>query len=509
MRRYLKDIDFNNIKKVKKDVVIIGTGIAGLYCAYNLSDRYSITILTKEEVTKSSSSLAQGGIAAVIDEDDRIEFHYEDTIIAGAGIGNKEAVKVIVNEGPKDIYNIMKIGVNFDHDEKGNLHMTMEGGHSKKRILHSGGDSTGKEIVEKLIGIVDKMENVEIVENSFGIDLITEDKKVYGILCSVSNEDVLYITSNVVISTGGIGQVYKFTTNPLVATGDGIAMAMRAGARLNNMEFVQFHPTGLYEENPRGRSFLITEAIRGEGGKLLDQKGKRFMDEFHERGELAPRDIVARGIFAQMKKDNSEYVYLDITEKDRGWIKNRFPTIYKHLFDMGVDIAKEYIKVCPVQHYIMGGIVTDLYGETEVGGLYACGEAACTGVHGANRLASNSTLECLVFARRCATDINIRRGSAKKREIAYKTKQYSKTIDSVKTIENIKEIMTKYGGIIRNKNGLEIGIGRLTEIKLELDSAKLSKQRDFEAYNMVMVSLQILRSALERTESLGAHFRED
>ena len=406
--RYAIDGSINIKNTDKHDVVIVGAGIAGLYTALNIDEKYSVCVLAKETVDISNSYLAQGGIAVVIAEDDDTKLHFQDTIIAGAGLCDENAVKVLVDEGPRDIRNLINMNVPFDINQYGDLSITREGGHRKNRVVHAGGDATGRETVKTLAFLVSQRENIKFYENSQFADIITDDKgAVSGAVVRHSDGTYTMIaTNNVVIATGGIGQVYKTSTNPAVATGDGIAAAVRAGANLRNIEFIQFHPTGMWSEKYDGRSFLISEAVRGEGGLLKNKDGVRFMLGKHELNELAPRDIVARGITHEMRRSGEDHVYLDITEKTDDHLKKRFPTIYNECLKKGIKISEDWIPVCPVQHYLMGGIQTTLDAETSVPGLYACGEAAYTGVHGANRLASNSMLECLVFGRRAAEKIN-------------------------------------------------------------------------------------------------------
>lgn len=512
MKRYLTNTDLSKAKIINTDVAIIGSGIAGLYAAYQLDNKLNCTLFTKQSIDDSSSNLAQGGIAAVTEKADRIEYHFNDTIKAGAGLCNKAAVQIIVEEGPNDIDELIKLGVNFDMDNKGNLLTAQEGGHRMRRILRSGGDATGAEIVEKLKLSVSKMNNVTVCLNSFVVDIITLNNKVYGLIIKKDDKFYVYKTNNIIIAAGGIGQIYRYTTNPSVATGDGMAIAHRAGAKLNHMEFVQFHPTGLYTiENRNNRCFLISEAVRGEGALLYNQAGERFMLGRHELCELAPRDIVAREIFKEIKSQKLPYVKLDVSHQSKKFLKERFPTIYKKCIDIGIDISKEFIPVGPVQHYMMGGIKTDLNGVTNIKGLFAIGEAANTGVHGGNRLASNSTLECVVFGRRCAKYIN-KNFDFEEIEINYhKNKISSKKsdIDIEAKIIDLKGIMIKFCGIVRNEYGLKIALNHTAELLDELENISLNTTRAMELYNMAQVSNEIVNAALNRTKSVGSHYRKD
>ena len=404
--RYLVDFDVHYLNKEICDVIIVGSGVAGLYSAINLDKSKKILILSKESMDENNSYLAQGGIAAAVAEGDLPKYHFEDTIKAGAGQCDNEAVSILVEQAPTDVEILCNIGTNFDRNVDGTLTTTREGGHRRFRIIHALGDATGRELIDSLLRECRMRENISIVENCFAVDVVTAKGSYAGLLVKQDNEYKYMMSKAIIFASGGIGQVYKNTTNANVITGDGIAMAYRAGAELSDMEFVQFHPTAMYSENLHENKFLISEALRGEGGILRNIAGKRFMPEYHEMAEVAPRDIVARAIFAEMKKTNSDFVYLDMTHKAPDLIKGRFPNIYKHCFERGIDMTKQFIPVCPVQHYFMGGIKTDLWGSTNIQGLYACGEAANTGVHGANRLASNSLLEGLVFGRRCAEKIN-------------------------------------------------------------------------------------------------------
>lgn len=387
----------------KYDVVIAGTGVAGLYAALNFSADVKILLLCKRNLVLSNSALAQGGVAAVVDTNhDNYKLHIADTLIAGGYKNKLDSLEVLVTEGPKDVLRLLDLGVDFDEDASGNLQMTLEGGHSRRRILHHK-DSTGREIVDKLIETVQKLPNVDIVEetqlcslnpvdNGFWVGLL-HDGELTQVSCGY-----------VILCTGGIGRVYQYTTNSAIATGDGIAMAYELGARIKNLRLVQFHPTAFAAEPDRER-FLISESVRGEGAILLNCDGERFMRRYDRREELAPRDVVSHCIMEEMKRTGSDRFYLDISFKDADYLKNRFPMIYARCLEEGVDITKDRIPIFPCQHYLMGGIDVDLQSQTTLDRLYACGECSHTGVHGLNRLASNSLLEALVFSRRAAQNI--------------------------------------------------------------------------------------------------------
>ena len=511
MRRYIFNQPTDEFVQHETDVAIIGSGIAGLYAAYNLKSDTKCVIFTKDDTDTSSSSLAQGGIAAVIESEDKFEYHFEDTMKAGAGMCDPDAVRTIVEEGPEDINRLIDLGIHFDTDSRGHLKTTMEGGHGKRRILHSGGDATGREIVRILKELVGGCPNITLHEDSFAVDILTDENGKVCALVTFDGQWHYYKTNHVIIAAGGIGQVYRYTTNPLVATGDGIAMAKRAGAEIVDMEFVQFHPTGFYSaENRNKQCFLISEAVRGEGGLLYNDKGERFMVGRHERCELAPRDIVAREIYREIENQASPYVKLDISYKDTDFLKNRFPTIYETCLNLGVDMTKSFIPVGPAQHYIMGGIKADLDGNTNIAGLYACGEAACTGVHGANRLASNSTLECLVFGRRTAQSINQKNlhcECSPVQDVKDNLKPADTNLEDERTA--LKGIMIKYCGILRSEKYLQAGHEKLKKIIDSLENCDLDSIEAMELYNMCIVGNEIFKGAIARKKSVGAHYRED
>ncbi len=509
--RYLINFNSDEIEKEYHDVIIIGSGIAGVYTALEIPEEFDVAIVTKETIDISNSVLAQGGIAVSLDKEDSPELHFKDTIVAGAGLCDEESVWVLVKEAASNIECICKYGVNFD--KKGDdLALTREGAHSKNRIIHAG-DTTGKEVCDKLIAEVKTRKNVVIKERVFAIDLITENNECKGIL--VYDEDSgtfkLYLSNFVICATGGFGQIYTNTTNPEVATGDGISLAYRAGAELMDMEFIQFHPTVLY--HPENKTFLISEAVRGEGAKLLNNKGKRFMPDYHELCELAPRDIVSRAIFAEMAKTDSTNVYLDISFKDKDYLENRFPNILKTCLSYGIDITKDTIPVSPAEHYCMGGIRTDVFGRTNIKGFYSCGEAACTGIHGANRLASNSLLEGLVFGHKISDLVKEELNDKDKRtvrlSINYFVPRQKIQLDKKEIKNKIQEIMTRYVGIIRDEKGLLNASNLINGYYEMIMNMDYSTIEDFELHNIVLLSKLVVESALERKESRGAHFRSD
>lgn len=512
--RYLVNFDAKDIPRDYFDVVIIGSGIAGVYTALQIDKSINVAVITKETIDISNSVLAQGGIAVSLDKDDSPECHFNDTIYAGAGLCNEETVWVLVSEAAENIEILCRYGVNFDRADNHQLILSREGAHSRNRIVHTG-DATGKEVCDTLIHALLKHDNVKIFERTYAIDIVTEGNRCAGLIAysEDSREFRLFLAGAVVCASGGYGQLYKYTTNPPVATGDGMALAYRAGCRLMDLEFVQFHPTVLY--HPENRSFLITEAVRGEGAILLNSRGERFMPEYHPMAELAPRDVVSRAIFCELQKTGSSHVYLDISHKDSEYIKNRFPTIYKTCMQYGIDITRDKIPVAPAAHYCMGGIMTDAYGRTVLEGFYACGEAACNGIHGANRLASNSLLEGLVFGRRIARELSSRilNGSLRKTELPEQLRFEKKTGEPLKDADILKSrlrsLMTEKVGIIRDEENLQQALMQVQEMKKETEGKALTEIEHWEFANMLTLAELVIKSALMRKESRGAHYRAD
>lgn len=511
--RYLVDFDTETLPHEFYDVVIVGSGIAGVYTALSAPRQAKVLIITKDTIDINNSVLAQGGIAVSLDQNDSPQLHFQDTLYAGAGLCDEETVNVLVNEAAENIATLCLYGVNFDRDAERRLSLTREGAHSMNRIIHTG-DATGKEVCDTLVRAVSDLDNVTIKERTFAIDLITQDNVCKGVLTSNEHGSELkaYYAPIVVCASGGYGQLYANTTNPEVATGDGAALAYRAGAELMDLEFVQFHPTVLF--HPENQSFLISEAVRGEGALLRNHKGELFMEKYHPMKELAPRDVVSRAIFQEMENTGAQHVYLDITHKDRSYLEQRFPTIFKTCLSYGIDMSKDYIPVAPSQHYSMGGIRTDAWGRTSIKGFYAVGEAACNGIHGANRLASNSLLEGLVFGRRIGRQIGEHLDELKKafgikpNLRAYKPR-VDKAVNAPQMKKALQELMTHNVGIVRSRESLENAMEKILEMRENLAHVHLKDTTMMELKNMLFLSSLLVKAALKRQESRGAHFRSD
>lgn len=507
--RYVIDFKLTELEMYKTDVLIIGSGIAGLYTALKISEGKDVILLSKTALTQSNTRYAQGGIAAVTAESDSPELHRQDTLIAGAGICLNEAVEVLVNEGPSCITDLIDYGTKFD-EENGAFALTKEGAHSQRRILHAQGDATGAEIVRALSKCALSNEKITILENHFTLDLVTHQGQCIGALVRKPDGQVIYIRANaIVLATGGAGQLYRYTTNPEIATGDGMAMAYRAGAYIKDVEFIQFHPTSLcYPGAPR---FLVSEAVRGEGAVLRNIKGERFMEKYHPLKELAPRDVVARAMVSEMESTGSTFVYLDITHESEELIKHRFPTIYKVCLRYGLDMVTDWIPVAPAAHYIMGGIKTDLYGETSTKRLFACGEVSCTGVHGANRLASNSLAEALVFGRRIAERIGELEDIGDEVPAVSFSLMRQHTMNNDTVMERklrLQKLMLAHVGLKRSERGLTKAVREL-ERYVKAFRMKVEKPEEMEYLNLLTCACLVANAALFREESRGGHYRED
>ncbi|TJF48128.1 L-aspartate oxidase [Escherichia coli] len=517
----------NTLPEHSCDVLIIGSGAAGLSLALRLADQHQVIVLSKGPVTEGSTFYAQGGIAAVFDETDSIDSHVEDTLIAGAGICDRHAVEFVASNARSCVQWLIDQGVLFDTHVQPNgeesYHLTREGGHSHRRILHAA-DATGREVQSTLVSKAQNHPNIRVLERSNAVDLIVSDKiglpgtrRVVGAWVWNRNKETVETchAKAVVLATGGASKVYQYTTNPDISSGDGIAMAWRAGCRVANLEFNQFHPTALY--HPQARNFLLTEALRGEGAYLKRPDGTRFMPDFDERGELAPRDIVARAIDHEMKRLGADCMFLDISHKPADFIRQHFPMIYEKLLGLGIDLTQEPIPIVPAAHYTCGGVMVDDHGRTDVEGLYAIGEVSYTGLHGANRMASNSLLECLVYGWLAAEDITRRMPYAHGVSTLppWDESRVENPDERVVIQHNWHELrlfMWDYVGIVRTTKRLERALRRITMLQQEIDEyyAHFRVSNNLlELRNLVQVAELIVRCAMMRKESRGLHFTLD
>ncbi len=516
------------IGAIKTDFLVIGSGVAGLTAAYKLSRLGEVTIITKKFDFESNTNYAQGGIASVFSKTDDPDKHFKDTIEAGAGLCDIHSTRILVEEGPKCVQELLDLGVPFTKDQDGNLDLGLEGGHREKRIVHAY-DRTGREIESTLLSYVKSISNIKILEHHNCVDLITphhikniknRENICFGayVLDSKKGEVRPFLAKATIVATGGAGQVYLHTTNPDIATGDGIASCYRAGAIIKNMEFYQFHPTSLYHE--KGNSFLISEAVRGKGGILRRLNGEPFMKEYHSMADLAPRDIVARAIDNELKKTGNTHVLLDVTHLIKPEIIKHFPSIYEKCKSLGIDITEEPIPVVPTAHYMCGGVETDVYGRTNIKNLYCVGEVASTGVHGGNRLASNSLLEGLVFAHRIAENISenieFTQFTKEHEDVPLWDKEGLKNTEEWVLISHdlyeIKTIMSDYVGIVRSNLRLERAKRRISLIEEEVRdyyNRTIITNQLLELRNLTQVAQLIINSALLRKESRGLHFSTD
>ena len=513
------------------DFLVIGSGISGLSFALNAARLGHVTLVTKKNRVDTATNLAQGGIAAVLSEDDSFDMHIDDTLKAGAGLCDEEVVRLVVENGPDRIHELIELGVSFTHDEKdpAKLDLGREGGHSARRIAHAR-DLTGREIERGLLARVAENDNITVLEDHLAVDLLVGSKagipaedpyadRCIGayILDRSDNSISPYLAKTTVLCTGGAGKVYLYTTNPDIATGDGIAMAYRAGAKVANLEFVQFHPTCLY--HPMAKNFLISEAVRGEGGRLIDKKGFAFMSRYDERGDLATRDAVARAIDSEMKASGDDNVFLDISHRPAEFVRKRFPNIYQTCFSFGIDITRQPIPVVPAAHYMCGGVLTDTMGRTSIENLYAFGETACTGLHGGNRLASNSLLEAVVFAHQAY--LQCERDWPRVKELpqpdvmlwfAGQAERIEECILINHNWDQIRRLMWNYVGIVRSEKRLKLVQKRMQPILHEV----AQHFRDFlltpdliELRNLALIAELIVKSAMIRKESRGLHYIVD
>src|SRR4051794_37661971 len=494
------------------DVVVVGSGIAGLTAALRLRHQVSkVLVVTKDVLSAGSTQWAQGGIAAALGPGDSPDQHERDTLVAGAGACNPAAVRVLVNEGPEAVRELIALGANFDHSPDGVLSLTREGGHHRDRIAHAGGDATGAEIQRALVAAIHAAPDIEVVEHALAVDLLrAEDGAVAGITLHVMGEGQrdgvgAVLCRAVVLASGGLGQIFSATTNPPVSTGDGMALALRAGAVLRDLEFVQFHPTVLWlGPHSQGQQPLISEAVRGEGAFLVDHAGRRFMQGQHPLADLAPRDVVAKAIMRRMRESGRQHVWLDARGFGRAKWEQRFPTILASCRSHGIDPVAELVPVAPACHYASGGVATDLHGRSSVAGLFATGEVACSGVHGANRLASNSLLEGLVFSRRIA-HLLADEGLPVRREPVADVRRPG-LVDAA-VLSAIQATMTEHAGVLRSAEGLAAAAERLA---LLTDKLATDPSTDaWEATNLLTLASALVRAACLREETRGSHWRED
>ncbi len=493
---------------VEFDTVIIGSGLAGLSAAYHSAKFGSVAIVTKSHLDTSNSYYAQGGIAAAISDDDSPELHKHDTRVAGRRLCDTDAVDVLVNEGKQRVLELIEMGMEFDKKD-GELVMGLEGGHGKRRILHAGGDATGKELTCFMLKKVKEQSNIKAFEYVAAIKLLHNNNCIWGLQAYnfAAGKNIVFKTKAIILATGGLSRVFARTTNPHTATGDGVAMAYEAGARVADLEFIQFHPSALYI--PGKDAYLISEAVRGEGAWLLNEKSERFMKDIHPLAELAPRDVVAYSIFRQIQKSEKKYIYLSLKHLDSDFIKKRFKNIYLKLKEFGLNLTEDLLPISPAAHYMVGGVRTSLDAETNISGLFVCGEVASTGVMGANRLASNSLLECLVFGKRASEK------AAKLPKQSYQNKMPEPIIIKKENEElflkfqnEIAALMTENLGIVRNKKSLKIALKRFTEIAEQFNDNK-NEYNLLKIKNSANICKLIAQSALIREESRGGHIRED
>ncbi len=496
----------------RTDVCVVGSGIAGLCTALHLADAgHRVTVVTKERLDDGSTRWAQGGIAAVLSADDTPAAHAADTIAAGGGLCDRRAVNILVTEGPSRLRELMARGAKFDRHGDGSLMLTREGGHRAHRIAHAGGDATGAEVQRALLAAIVSESSIDVIEHALVLDLLHDRSgRAAGVTLHVLGEGTedgvgAVLARAIVLATGGIGQAFAVTTNPLVSTGDGVALALRAGAVVTDLEFMQFHPTALYlGAGASGQQPLVSEALRGEGGRLVDASGRRFMVGVHELAELAPRDVVAKTSVAVMIEQGVDHVYLDARHLGESMLRERFPTIVASCTALGIDPAQQPIPVAPAAHYASGGVRTDMRGHTDVAGLYACGEVACTGVHGANRLASNSLLEGLVFAGRIATDIAANLPAQS--DPIVDAHPEARVVSSA-TRSEVAESMSRGAGVLRTADSLT-QVNRQLAVLGERRSAD-PRPVNWEATNVHTVASLIASAALRRQETRGCHWRED
>ncbi|MEX2463354.1 MAG: L-aspartate oxidase [Balneolaceae bacterium] len=502
---------------LRTDFLIVGSGVAGLYAAYNASKYGKVILVTKSGLADSSSYWAQGGIAAVLQSDDTFSKHINDTYTSGRHFGNIDAIELMIKEGAKEVQQLIDLGMPFD-ELNNHLEFGLEGGHSIRRILHAGGASTGQVLIDFLLRLICESENIEVIDQAFVYQLIVDkmDKNCKGadVYLHQNNEQVRIFSKAVILATGGYSGLYSRTTNPHTSTGDGLWLSLETGAKLKDLEFIQFHPTAFYSEI--GDSFLISEALRGEGAILLNHSGERFMEGFHQK-ELSPRDVVSREIYFQIEKSEVDYVFLDLRHIEPNGLRKKYVELMSKIESKGLDISKDLIPVSPAAHYCIGGVETDMHGHTSVHGLYACGEVANTGVHGANRLASNSLLECLVFGKRAAVHAfekfstrNVNEGKISERPLTTLIVDRQNEDHFIHLKKSVSELLNKSAGICRSEPNLKDALSQIRSMKKRID--KSGDQNEYyllRSRGILEISKQIIQSALNRSESLGVHNRVD
>lgn len=507
-RKHSQMAYLNSMEIKKFDTIVVGSGLAGLTAAFHASKYGNVAIITKSQLDISNSYYAQGGIAVVTDKDDSVESHIQDTLLAGRGLCDLDAVEILVTEGQECVQELIELGMQFD-TENGHFVLGLEGGHTHRRILHSGGDATGKGLTIFMLKKVQEQKNIQAFEYSTVVELLVSNHICIGVQAFdfVSGQNIIFQSKATIIATGGLSRIYDRSTNPHTATGDGIALAFHAGAKLADIEFIQFHPSALYI--PGEEAFLISEAVRGEGAWLLNPKGERFMHNIHPLAELAPRDVVSHAIYNELQFYHADFLYLSLKHLNPDLIKKRFSTIYNTLLAYNIDITTDLLPIAPAAHYMVGGIQTDLHGETNIEGLFACGEVASTGVMGANRLASNSLLECLVFGKRAANQ------AKKKKDIQIDLPEINRIhVDSknedffLKTKNYIATLMSQKAGIVRSGIKLSEAIVELHTIKKQLPEI-INEHNLLKIKHITDICTLICESALIRMESRGGHIRED
>lgn len=509
MQRYLMNFATDKLPTENVDCLVVGSGVAGLVTAWHAAAQgLKVNLLVKDSLIDSNTNKAQGGIAAVFGDDDNFDLHIADTLVAGAGLCDEAVVRLVVEEGKAEVEHLIELGAMFDRDSQGKIALGREGCHCRNRVLHAKGDATGAEVVRSLIAAIKVQPNIKIIEHTYLVDLLTYYGRCQGaiVFSKKTNQLTVIRTGAVVLATGGVGRLYNHTTNPEGSTGSGTAIAFRAGAALMDMEFVQFHPTSLVLDG--APNFLISEAVRGAGGVLRNECGERFMPRYHELADLAPRDIVARAIYKEMRLAGKSHVYLDISGISADEVNHHFPMITATCLEYGLDIMKNSIPVAPAAHYMMGGIQVNNQGESSIHGLFACGEASCTGLHGANRLASNSLLEGLAFGRRVACCIAERKPVIEP-NLQWHSNGLNETVAVEISRDELQEEMNAKLGLIRKATEIEDLLGFI-QLKQHLVTGKAARSvDDLEYLNMLTVCQSIAMAALMRTESRGGHYRSD